>query len=189
MHDHPANAARFATATGLFLTLLLTGSAWLALSELIPAGLPRDLVTGGVGLVFAGVFLWLLVKRVQAVYRGDGFRLRDVAMMAVNLLLMLAAYAYVYGVLGITDTTRDGNPVIGGKNADFSWLTLGRCFYFSVSTLTTVGYGDFRPTAGVCRVIAGSQALLGYVVLGVLASTATTLIQSVAEGKKEEASG
>ncbi|BAM03658.1 ion channel [Phycisphaera mikurensis] len=178
--SQPAHAARFFTATGLFVLLLFTGTAWVTLVEVIPAGLPRDLVTCGVGLAFAAVFLWLLVTRVQAVYAGEGFRRRDVAMMAVNLLLMLLAYAYVYGVLGITDTTREGNPVVGGVNEGFSLLTLARCFYFSVATLTTVGYGDFRPTAGVCRVVAGSQALLGYLVLGVLASTAANLIQSVA---------
>ena len=181
MNDAPGNAARFATATGLFGALLLTGTAWVTLSELVPAGLPRDLVVAGVGLLFAVIFLWLLVRRVQSVYAGEGFRRRDLLMMAVNLVLMLAAYAYVYGVLGITDTTLDGNPIVGGKDADFSWVTLGQCFYFSVATLTTVGYGDFRPTAGVCRVVAGSQALLGYLVLGVLASTAANLIQGMAE--------
>ena len=189
MSTTPGNTARFATATGLFVAMLFTGSLWVTLSEVIPPGLPRDLTVAGVGLVFAGVFLWLLVRRVQAVYSEDGFRRRDLFMMAVNLLLMLAAYGYVYAVLGVTDTTVDGNPVVGGKDADFSWLALARCFYFSVATLTTVGYGDFRPTAGVCRVVAGSQALLGYLVLGVLASTAANLIQGVAERSEDEEEG
>jgi hypothetical protein len=182
-------ATRFVTVTGLFVGLLLTGGVWIALTELIPAGTPRDAATAGLGLVFVGLFLWLLVDRVRALYSAEGFRWRDLAMLAVNLLLMLAAYAWIYTVTGVTDTTQDGNPTIGGQGEAWSLTTYLRCFYFSVATLTTVGYGDFRPTPGIGRWIAASQALLGYIVLGVLASTAADIISSVSKDGAEPSTG
>jgi hypothetical protein len=184
-HQTKKRAARVATATGLLVAFLLVGSSWVVLTEFIPAGLPRDLTLIGVGLLFAGLFLWLLVDAVKALYSVEGFRWIDLGLMAVNLLLMLAAYAYIYNVLGVIDTTRDGSPIIGGSEAQLNWANYGKCFYFSVASLTTVGYGDLQPTAGMCRVVAGSQALLGYIVLGVTASTAADIVQSVA-GKKRE---
>ena len=179
-------AARFATVTGLFIGLLVTGSLWVTLVEFIPAGWPRDVATLGMGLVFAGLFLWLLVDRIRTLYGVDGFRWRDLIMMFTNLVLMLAAFGFIYSILGVTDTTREGNPILGGEGAGFSWMTYARCFYFSVATLTTVGYGDLYPTPGICRVVAASQALLGYLVLGILASTAADMIQSVSHDIKNQ---
>ena len=39
--------------------------------------------------------------------------------------------------------------------------------YFSYTTFTTLGYGDYKPV-GVCRAIATTEAVLGYICLGVL---------------------
>jgi hypothetical protein len=41
---------------------------------------------------------------------------------------------------------------------DWTWA---QCFYYSVVTLTTVGYGDFSPTTDISRVIASVYILLG----------------------------
>ena len=186
LNQSQKHAARFATVTMLFIGLILTASSWVALAEFIPAGLPRDLVTLGVGLAFVVLFLWLLVDRIKALYGIEGFRWRDLIMLTINLLLMLGAYAFIYNVLGVRDTTREGEPIIGGSEQQLSWLNYGRCFYFSVASLTTVGYGDLQPTPGVCRAVAGSQALLGYIILGIAASTAADIIQSVANRSGED---
>jgi hypothetical protein len=42
------------------------------------------------------------------------------------------------------------------------------CLYFSVVTWTTLGYGDFRPGSNDGRIFASFEALLGYIVMGVL---------------------
>lgn len=39
--------------------------------------------------------------------------------------------------------------------------TLAQSFYFSVATLTTVGYGDITPTSDTSRVVAALFILLG----------------------------
>ncbi|HDP96883.1 MAG TPA: two pore domain potassium channel family protein [Euryarchaeota archaeon] len=43
----------------------------------------------------------------------------------------------------------------------WSWVT---CFYFSVSTLTTVGYGDFYPTTELSRLFTAFYVLAGVTV-------------------------
>jgi hypothetical protein len=44
------------------------------------------------------------------------------------------------------------------------------CLYFSIITITTVGYGDFRPTPDV-RLFAGLEALTGVVFFSLFIST------------------
>ena len=46
---------------------------------------------------------------------------------------------------------------------------LGTCIYFSVITITTVGFGDLHPLAeGLSRAITSIEALSGYLILGLL---------------------
>lgn len=47
--------------------------------------------------------------------------------------------------------------------------------YFSIVTFTTLGYGDFSPLQEY-RLLAASQALLGYVYLGSIVSLLVALI-------------
>ena len=47
--------------------------------------------------------------------------------------------------------------------------------YFSVVTWTTLGYGDFHPSEQI-RLLAASQALLGYVFLGVIVGLTANII-------------
>ncbi|MFG0329500.1 MAG: potassium channel family protein [Phycisphaerales bacterium] len=58
--------------------------------------------------------------------------------------------------------------------------------YFSVVTFATLGYGDLRPV-GIARVIACIEAMIGYLVLGLLASTSASILQWSAEEKRRQA--
>jgi hypothetical protein len=67
--------------------------------------------------------------------------------------IFILAYTDIYKNLGIYSSNQEGREVITKRAVD--------CFYFSIVTWTTLGYGDFRPTeAG--RIYAASEALLGY---------------------------
>lgn len=52
---------------------------------------------------------------------------------------------------------------------------LGGAVYFSIVTITTLGYGDFIPL-GARWHVAALQALAGYVILGILVSTGYHII-------------
>ncbi|MBM4446359.1 MAG: two pore domain potassium channel family protein [Chloroflexi bacterium] len=40
----------------------------------------------------------------------------------------------------------------------WTWI---QCFYFSVSTFTTTGYGDLHPTSDACRLFTAFYILIG----------------------------
>ncbi|MDJ0612833.1 MAG: potassium channel family protein [Rhizobiaceae bacterium] len=40
------------------------------------------------------------------------------------------------------------------------------CFYFSIITITTLGYGDLTPVSSVAKILSASEALLGVVTIG-----------------------
>lgn len=151
---------------GIFLFFLFWGGLWVSLSRLIPSGTARSVVMVALGVVFVGIFVALLVKRVRTVLAGTRHLVRELMMVALELALLLAAFASMYQQIGIIDNTVGGYPVRG----DF-WSAL----YYSVVTFTTLGYGDFYPR-GVGRALAALEALTGYLILGILASTAASVI-------------
>ncbi|MEA1941066.1 MAG: ion channel [Pseudomonadota bacterium] len=65
----------------------------------------------------------------------------------------VVAYAMVYAGVGLIDDT---STIDDASSA----------FYFSLVTWTTLGYGDLRPPLPI-RLIASSQAMLGYIYLGI----------------------
>ena len=59
-----------------------------------------------------------------------------------------------------------------------SSITFGDSLYFSVVTITTLGYGDFSPISSSGRFIAALEALLGVILMGVfLLSVSNQLIE------------
>lgn len=169
---------KLAAATAAFALFLLSGGVWIGLARLLPEGVPRSALVVAFGVLFAGVFVWLLVARVRVILEGSGSLLRHGAVVVLELVLLLAVFAAVYQKLGLLDNTRPGGPV---THDYFTSL------YYSVVTFTTLGYGDFYPR-GVGRVLAATQALTGYVILGIIASTAASVLSPYdrAGGRREE---
>jgi voltage-gated potassium channel len=54
---------------------------------------------------------------------------------------------------------------------------LADCIYFSVITITTVGYGDFHPYNLSGRIVASTEALSGLVLLGVLIASLSNMLR------------
>lgn len=77
----------------------------------------------------------------------------------INLLayawVEIVAYADLYCQVGLHGPA----DVVAPSRSD--------CLYFSIATWTTLGYGDFYPTADA-RMLAASEAALGYVGMGLL---------------------
>ena len=81
-------------------------------------------------------------------------------------------------------------PVVAGAliltGTVFYWLTEGwtivQAFYFSVITLTTVGYGDFSPTTAGTQIFTVVYILLG---IGVLVALLTSIAQAYIKQKAE----
>lgn len=156
---------RLALSAG-FSLLLIVGLAWTGMHRLLPVGPWRDGVVIVLGVLFAATFVGLLVSALRQAMAGESGLWRNLSMLAGDLLVLLIGFALIHQRIGLLDNTASGSPVVH----EF-WIS----FYYSVVTFTTLGYGDFYPT-GVGRVLAAVQALTGYLILGILASTAASML-------------
>ncbi len=88
------------------------------------------------------------------------------------LALMLQTAAIIFVFAGVYR----GYGLIHAEHATAlaDWNTP---LYFSMVTLTTLGYGDVTPASGI-RLIAAIQALLGYLNLGLIVGVASELINA-----------
>jgi ABC-type spermidine/putrescine transport system permease subunit I len=118
--------------------------------------------------LFAGTTndLWLLaISATQLLGIGFAFEyvlsasrhpLHLLQLLAIFLVIplslvtrVLAMFAIFYVRFGIVDTS---NLKVTTDPID--------CLYFSITTFTTLGYGDFRPSVPI-RLLAGTEALVG----------------------------
>ena len=83
---------------------------------------------------------------------------------------IIVIYAMIYARIGLLDG--------GGELLH----DLGTGFYFSLVTWTTLGYGDLQPPEPL-RLLAGSEAILGYISMGVLVAL---LLQWLTAAKKTD---
>ena len=153
-------------ASGIFLLFLFFGGVWVSIVQVIPSGLPRAIVITTIGAAFVAIFGWLLISEIRTVLQGPERILLRLGLLALDVVLLILAFATMYQRLGIINTTVEGSPVT------HNFVT---SIYYAIVTFTTLGYGDFQPTPDA-RPIAALQAITGYLVLGVLASVVATLI-------------
>ena len=162
--------------TILFLSLI---AVWTLLLRMMPDGRAYSIAVIIVGLLVAASYLRLLVDHVRKMLGGKVNLTWQIAMTAGELAILLVAFASIYQRQGIIDNTETNDIVV----YDF-WRSL----YLSFITFTTVGYGDFYPVRSG-RALAALQGLTGYLVLGILASTAASLLSPHSpEGPYDDAS-
>lgn len=152
--------------SGLFLLFIILGGLWVGLVRLVPAGTPRAVVVLAVGVGFAGTFVALLVSGIRQALASDARLWMELGKVLVEVILLVLGFAAIYQHLGIQDNTSPGGPIVH----EF-WSSA----YLSMITFTTVGYGDFHPV-GLGRALAALQGFTGYVLLGLLASSAASII-------------
>jgi hypothetical protein len=84
-------------------------------------------------------------------------RLEAVSGVLALYLLIGMLFAFVYGAIALLG---DADFFEGGEEA-----TASQCLYFSFTTLTTVGYGDFTAASDLGRTLSIFEALLGQIYL------------------------
>lgn len=92
----------------------------------------------------------------------------SLAVILQSIGYVVIEYAKVYLFHGVSNSSYWGIT---------NHLKLDRfdSLYFSITTFTTLGYGDFSPLPEN-RLMAGGEALLGYIMLGVFVSILFSLI-------------
>ncbi|MFL6254164.1 MAG: ion channel [Pyrinomonadaceae bacterium] len=108
------------------------------------------------------IYIFFILKRTKVI--KTLFQLVEISLMSLSLILtVIFSYTDIYRYLGIID----GSGVMVRDSVS--------CFYFSIVTYTTLGYGDYRPSPEA-RLFAASEALLGYILLSLFIGV---LLQSI----------
>ena len=108
---------------------------------------------GGSGLVFIGVLAW----QIRAIMRAELPELRALEAGGVAVALFLVLFSTVYLTLAHASA------------ADFSEpLDHTEALYFTITVLSTVGFGDITPKTDFARIAVSIQMLLDLVLLGTL---------------------
>ncbi|MGC0365992.1 voltage-gated potassium channel [Rhodococcus sp. 27YEA15] len=112
-----------------------------------------------------------LVTLLAVVYRSSGASLRGrVVVYAVGATTLLIGVA----ALAMLDTERHA------PGAEIT--SYGKALWWSMETVTTVGYGDMAPVTSTGRLIAGALMIGGIALLGIVTATlASWLVDRVAE--------
>ncbi len=138
---------------------LATPLAWLALHLLAKAtGSP---VVGGLAFLaalwLAGQTLWLTVEALVRERKADG----DALAGAVFGYFMLAlTWAQLYAAALALDPGAISVPGEAPLGSDI--------VYFSLVTVTTLGYGDVLPISPMARILAATEAVVGALYVAVL---------------------
>jgi hypothetical protein len=170
-----ADAGGKTAAAGGVMAIVIflgTGGLFVGTSTFLPGGIWREVITCVFGFLFAGAFVYLLIDRLRMLFAGNDHFWRELLLSLVNVLLLIAAFAAIYRTIGIEDASGSGGPVETRSYADTA--------YYSVVTFTTLGYGDYQPK-GAAKIMACLQAFVGYLVLGILASSSAEIIKSSAK--------
>ncbi|HUA45244.1 MAG TPA: potassium channel family protein [Solirubrobacteraceae bacterium] len=104
----------------------------------------------------------IVVGVVRSLRARAGVTLEAVFGVLCLYILVGMAFALVYGTMA---NLNHGKFFAGGQLA-----TGARCLYFSFTTLTTVGYGDYTATTNLGHTLSVSEALIGQIYLVTIVS-------------------
>lgn len=143
------------------LVVRLVAAAAVVAAALAALLLDEQDATGVANLAFTALLLTTLVIVVDRVLRHHGaVTLQTIAGALSAYMLLGFLFAAVFGVV---DWLQDGTFFVNGEEANATTLQ-----YFSFTTLTTVGYGDYTAASASGRGMATFEALMAQIFLATL---------------------
>lgn len=115
---------------------------------------------------------------LRVLNRAGGHALRGRLAVYVLSSAAILSYASALAVLDVEQDAPDGNIV-----------TIGEALWWALTTVTSVGYGDYFPVTIPGRLVASGLMVVGIAVLGVVTATvASWLVESVAADAADDSS-
>ncbi len=140
---------------------LLRVTAMTSLLLVLYVLLPLDRSGTGASLAYlvvgGAVFLATLVWQVQRIMTDDYPQLRALESVGVAIPLLIVVFASTYVAMSAHLPASFSQP-----------LTRIRGLYFTIATLSTVGYGDIVPRSDIARLVVMVQMLLDLALVAVL---------------------
>jgi hypothetical protein len=100
----------------------------------------------------------IFANAIRYIVNRKWYRIIAVGVLLWVYISWMFAIAYSHPSVGCVCTQEES----------FDPVTSINTWYFSISTITTAGYGDFYPT-GICRIIAAVEMLLGFFLISIMA--------------------
>jgi hypothetical protein len=97
----------------------------------------------------------IVVWQVQAIFRADYPGLQAVEALATVIPLFLLVFSATYYLMAYNTHGSFSQP-----------LTRTEALYFTVTTFSTVGYGDITPTTDTARVVVMFQMIADLAIIG-----------------------
>ena len=127
-----------------------------------------DYVSAGATIFSIAALTWVVAGTVFSEGRMNVLRLTGAIVMYLNVAILFTA---VYRLIA-----RVAPGSFSGISVNFDRLkSLGDLMYFSMSTLTTVGYGDIAPVNPIARSLANLEALIGQLYPAIIVARIVTL--------------
>ena len=143
-------------------------SKWI--NHIVP-GLMNDKVFFSTGLVFA---VFLVIQLLMYILRAPRVN-SEVVCAGISIYFMLGlCWMFAYLIVDRIDPKAFAYTV-GPAPQMMDRFT---CYYFSYSTLSTLGYGDIVPISRVARMLAAMEAMTGTLFIAVLISRLVSLYSS-----------
>lgn len=164
-----ATSTHHAVRIGIFLTALVAfTSHW---ANFIIGGWLDHIIAAGAAVVFFSLQTWFLSRRVFAAGEVNIYRiLGAVCVYLVLGLLWSNIYLLIYLVRPAAFYFAPGTLAFQPPTSDM--------VYFSLVTLTTVGYGDIVPVAPLAKSMANLEALLGQLYPAIVLARLVTQYQA-----------
>lgn len=144
---------------------------WLALSWAEEAGLQRDLAPFTDMVLIALLTLTLVLVLVGTL--SDGRVTVDTLCGAVAIYLLIGTtWAVTFSLL---ETLQPGSFHGLSEGGGSNWTEL---LYLSLTTLTTLGYGDIAPASAPARIWANLEAIFGVLYLSILVARLVSLYRN-----------
>jgi voltage-gated potassium channel Kch len=120
------------------------------------------------GFLAVGSVSWLITKTVFAPGRMSGFRVLGAVILYLN-------FAILFFILFRLIAERAPGAFSGIPSRFNLAASFGDLMYFSVATLTTVGYGDITPMNPFARSLSNLEAIIGQLYPAIILARMITL--------------
>lgn len=120
------------------------------------------------GFLAVGTLSWVITKTVFAPGRMSGFRVLGAVILYLN-------FAILFFILFRLIAERAPGAFLGIPNRFNQAASFGDLMYFSVATLTTVGYGDITPINPFARSLSNLEAITGQLYPAIILARMITL--------------
>lgn len=117
----------------------------------------RFLLPVGVAVLAVAAYVWFFKRQLSSVYKARFPTLRAAEALVLVAGMFLALFSMIYVMISLADPsafTEDLSPF--------------NSYYFSLTVLATVGFGDITPTTTLARSVTMVQMALDLVFIAVL---------------------